>query len=109
MRNTVLTEHVENLGLYDLSTEAMRAELCPVETACVFWNVDVARYDLHIEISGATPRAVTMRSRSGTEVYPLCRPISGRIALKPRVRRVRHKTARPDGVGRVGRSLAGVF
>jgi len=55
--NTILVEHVDIIGLFDHDSETMRVELESVMATCccVFWNVDVARYDLHTEISGGRP------------------------------------------------------
>ena len=44
--NAVVTEHGENHRMFALESEAIRVELCPMEQACVFWNVETIQYSL---------------------------------------------------------------
>jgi len=44
--NTVVTEHGNRLGIFDLDVNAILVELYPFKDTCVFWNADLIEYDM---------------------------------------------------------------
>ncbi len=44
--NTIVTEHGNRLGIFDLDVDAILVELYPFKDTCVFWNADLIEYDM---------------------------------------------------------------